>query len=314
MSERKRILITGATGLLGSNCTFLLSKKYDVLATSRRHAHLKDIKTAPFDIAVSTNNQIIRQYKPSIIINCAALTNVDYCEDSVDEAKAINAVGPRNLARLAAELGAHLIHISSDSVFDGSGDRFFTEADAPCPINQYGLSKLEGDLAVENSGCAYTVLRTTIYGFNALDKLSLGEWMLRELSEERVIGGFEDIMFTPMLVNNLVQIIEESFIQQHFGTYHIASEDSVSKYEFGLRLARTFGLNEQLITARSSDTVNFKAKRQKNMCLDAKKAQSYFKTPLLTVDQSLMLFHDLYVSGYAHNLKRILTPSENAVT
>jgi dTDP-4-dehydrorhamnose reductase len=159
---KKRILITGGSGLLGSNLAETARSRFEVYATYfHNRVSIDGVSFIQIDLSNKDEMYKIEQLKPEIIIHCAALTNVDYCEINPDEAYRHNVMASKNIAETASEIGAYLIHISTDSVFDGEKGGY-TEEDKPNPLNVYAMTKLQAErevLAINPRTC---VVRTNI--------------------------------------------------------------------------------------------------------------------------------------------------------
>jgi len=298
-----KILITGGSGLLGSNLAFSAPKRFDTyLICHESRVEIDGCTSFALDLRESdATAKKVREIKPDCIIHCAALTNVDYCETHQEEAEALNVDATRNLAAVSSEIGCKLIYISTDSVFDGEKG-MYTEQDMPNPLNVYARTKLDGEsVAMECDN--HTVARTNIYGWNAQEKLSIAEWFLKNLREGREISGFTDIYFTPILVNNLADALLELYDKDKSGLYHIAGSERINKYDFGLRLAGVFGLDQSLIQSATSDEIKLTAKRPKDMSLDVGKAEKELNTPLLGVEDGLREFKKLEDNGHVSKLK-----------
>jgi len=208
----------------------------------------------------------MKRFRPSWIIHCAAMTNVDWCETNPRDAYSMNGQVTRELVRGAKRAGASLLYISTDSVFDGRKGNY-TEEDEPSPLNVYGRSKLIGEKAVQEEGESSLIVRTNIYGWNIQNKQSLAEWILATLESGQSVPGFVDVFFTPILVNDLSEILLEMVDRQLTGLYHVAGSQVCSKYEFAVELADLFGLDKSLIKAASLADSFLKANRPPNTSL-----------------------------------------------
>ena len=209
---------------------------------------------------------LMKRFRPSWIIHCAAMTNVDWCETNPRDAYSMNGQVTRELVRGAKRAGASLLYISTDSVFDGRKGNY-TEEDEPSPLNVYGRSKLIGEKAVQEEGESSLIVRTNIYGWNIQNKQSLAEWILATLESGQSVPGFVDVFFTPILVNDLSEILLEMVDRQLTGLYHVAGSQVCSKYEFAVELADLFGLDKSLIKAASLADSFLKANRPPNTSL-----------------------------------------------
>ncbi len=299
-----RILITGAKGLLGANLCLALSDSNEVYAAGRTIPNLsfsKNVKNIQMDI--TKNLDLIDSIRPEIIINCAALTNVDYCEDHPDEAEKINAESLMAITRKAKENSSFLIHISTDAVFDGIKGNY-SESDKPNPINAYGKSKLLAEKIIIENNSNYAIVRTNIYGWNRKDQMSLAEWMLSKLEENQEFSAFSDITFSPILVNNLADALLEVYSSGINGIINIASPESCTKYEFALAIAEIFDMDKSIIKKSTSEDFKFRAPRAKNMSLDVTIAKNTLKTKLLNIKDGLAKFKELRQSGYVEKLRK----------
>jgi len=287
-----KILITGAQGLLGSNLCTIYSDSHEVFATELTKPKFPDCENHILDITGNLN--LITELKPDLVINCAAIVDVDYCEKNPDKAMEVNAKAVKNLSDACAK--SHLIHISTDMVFDGETGNY-SEDDVVNPLNIYSKSKLAGEEFVKG-----TVIRTNIYGWNMLDKMSLAEWMLAKFESGEGFSGFNDVYFSPILVNNLADACLELHSLNFKGILNVAGSNC-TKFEFGQTLAKVFDLDQNLIKPASVDDMKFAARRPKNMTLNTDKAKSMLKTKLLDMESGLREFKKLRDSGYVKKLK-----------
>jgi dTDP-4-dehydrorhamnose reductase len=190
-----RILVTGVTGQVGFELVRALQGLGDVFAADR-HA---------FDLAKPDQmRSVLRDYRPSIIVNPAAYTAVDNAEQDIEGATQLNAHAPALLAQEAARSGALVVHYSTDYVFDGSKDGAYVESDATCPQNVYGRTKREGELAIAASGCAHLIFRTSwVYGRRGQNFL---QTMLRLAAERPELKVVADQIGAPTWSNTLATL------------------------------------------------------------------------------------------------------------
>ena len=234
-----RILITGAQGQLGSALTKLLmnNKMHTVYYTSRTASEDGRIKI--LDITDKDKvNDIIHEIKPDIIINCAAMTAVDLCESEQEMAYQINALGPKHLALAAEKMGAKLIHISTDYVFDGESSRPYIESDQPTPLSVYGKTKLAGEEFVQQYCSRYFILRTAwVYG----EGKNFVKTMLRLADSGKAIRVVSDQFGTPTSALELARAILFLINTESYGIYHATCEGTCSWYEFAKRIFKEAG-------------------------------------------------------------------------
>jgi dTDP-4-dehydrorhamnose reductase len=269
------ILIAGASGLLGSNLAFYL-KQQDISfhGTYLQHAlHADGGLFSRRDLSQPAEvTALFAEVRPELVVNCSAFTNVDSAEASEQEALTVNALLPELLAKESAARGAKFVHISTDGVFDGSGTPLH-ESDPPRPLNAYARGKLEGERRVLAAHPGALVIRTCIYGWNAIQKESLAEWVLRNLREGKPITGFTDVTFNPLYVEHLSELILALARVDATGIVHTGTRDAVNKCEFARQVAEDFGADQGLIRPGSVAQMKFRAARPNYTVLDCARAE-----------------------------------------
>jgi dTDP-4-dehydrorhamnose reductase len=302
------ILVTGASGLLGINFVLTAQKrKQNVTAVFNTHTiQIPGVQCTKLDLRDATTAiNYIRKIRPAWILHCVALTNIEFCENHPEEALQINVGISKMLVSAAKEIGARIIYVSTDSVFDGMRGNY-TEEDIPLPLNVYAKTKLEGEMMIPSD---HLILRTNIFGWNTQPKLSLAEWILNELKEERPISGFKDVIFAPILANDLSEIILDLIELKASGTYHVAGSEPCSKYEFAIQLARLFGYNAHLIQSGSISESSLKVLRPHKTWLNTSKVSNLLKRTMPDLKSGLEKFKQLLDSGEVNELKRFFTGS-----
>lgn len=306
-----KLLITGVSGLLGNNLAHYFKNKYEILGLY--HAHpviINGIYTEKCDIFhPEAIKRIILEFKPSTIVHCASLTNVDQCEMNKELAERINVLSTRYLVENIFSEDVKLIYISTDAVYDGVKGNF-SESNDINPQNYYGISKYKGELEVLKRGKSL-VIRTNLFGWNIQDKKSLGEWILTELKENRQINCFKDAHFSSIYTFELARVIDIAIKKDLKGVYNCGSSDSCSKYDFAVKIAGCFGLDKKLIIPLSIDEFEFKAKRGKNLSLNVNKIQNHLDYRLLTIDHCIEVFYRDYKCELPEEIKHIKYPSSN---
>jgi dTDP-4-dehydrorhamnose reductase len=299
----QRFLITGASGLLGA--TFALeaeARGADVTGVFHTHPIVlgRGI-TQRVDLTnVEGIDALIEEQAPNVVIHCAAATNVDWCEANPGEAHKLNGELPQRLAMAAAKIGATLVYVSTDSVFDGA-DGGYDEDTTPAPVNVYAASKLEGERGVRESTDRHLVVRTNMFGWG-LYKESLAEWIIGCLASGSEVPGFVDVVFSPLLVNDLVELVFELLRRRAHGTFHLASADAHSKFEFARMLARGFGHDEALVRRATIDGAMLKARRPRNTSLNVARVAREIEADLPTLEQGVARFRLLRDSGFIPRL------------
>jgi dTDP-4-dehydrorhamnose reductase len=301
-----RILVTGASGLLGINLALEASWDHEVYGL----VHSNSLQSAPFaviqgDLRIpGTAERILDQVQPDWVIHCAALANLDACEADPAQAKIMNTEIPRQLAKLVARGGARLLHVSTDSVFDGRRGNY-GEEDQPHPLGVYSLTKLEGEYAVAKANPEAIIARVVLYGFSISSKRSLGEFFLYNLLAGKQVRGFTDVYFCPLLANDLAQIFLKMLALHLSGIYHVVSQQCMSKYAFGVAIAHRFDLDNDLIQPVSVEQGGLAAARSPNLTLRSDKLAAALGEAPPDILSGLEKFHQLYLQGYPARIRKM---------
>lgn len=283
-----RLLVTGASGLLGWNVVREASRDLDVIAvTHRSQIALDGVDVVRADLTDhEVVNELIRERQPDWIIHCAADTSIDALESNPERAFRLNTQMARDVAKAAARVKASMLFVSTDSVFQGSGGPY-DESDQPNPLNVYAHSKLQGEQAVHEELPGSLIVRTNLFGWSPGSKRSLAEWFYARLADGRECPGFTDIYFSPVYAVELARIFLRMLHGGLHGLYHVAGADCISKYAFGVSLALTFGFDPELVRREDSAGMNWDAKRPKRTCLSGKKITADLKIDLPGIHDGL---------------------------
>jgi dTDP-4-dehydrorhamnose reductase len=302
-----KILVTGASGLLGSNLILEAVQHHQVIAVSHTHPlRLEGAETITADLSLPENvAQVIGEHAPDWVIHCAAETNIDHCETDPERAFRLNRDMARWVAQATRVSGGRFMFISTDAVFDGLRSDY-REENIPQPINVYGQSKLEGERAVREEDPYAMIVRTNFFGWNALEKKSLAEWFLTNLEEGRSCRGFTDVFVKLLLVNDLIEILLRMLESKCEGIYHVVGKDCVSKYAFGVCLAQVFQLDEGLIQPIEVDQHGLSAPRARNLCLDSSKIRTTLGFEMPSLVEGVRRFYKLKQRGYPQKLKSLI--------
>ena len=294
-----RFLVTGASGLLGLNMGLQVNGKIELIGQVNQHR----LQQVPFEqVAVNladeaATRKMIEDTKPDVLIHCAAMANVDECEKQPELAQRVNAGVPGQLAELCLKHNIYMVHISTDAVFDGTNGPY-NENDLPCPINQYALTKLAGEQEILSKNKYAAVLRVNFFGWSLSGTRSLSEWFVRNLQANRRVNGFTDVQFCPMMVADLVDVILAVTEKKLHGLYHAVGRESMTKYAFGVEIARLFGLDEKLIQPVSWHDSNLTAPRSPDLRLVTGKLATALGTQLPGWPEGLKRFHQQALAGY----------------
>ena len=289
----KRILICGSNGLLGQRLALMLSSQteYEVLNTSRKRSFVFDHRLFDYtqlDITKKGDvKSLVSSFHPTTIINSAAAADVDWCEQHREDAWKINVVGVENLIEATRKVGARLIHISTDYIFDGTHGPY-SEDDKPNPISYYGKSKLASENAVRIAEIPHTILRTIVlYGNGIGVRDCFPTWVIKNLRAGKVVRCSEDQISNPTHVNDIAFAAVKGFELNRDGIYHICGSERVSRYQFAVRTAELFGLDPGLVQAVKSADLNQIAPRPPVTGFVTLKAQTELGLKAMDITQGL---------------------------
>lgn len=278
-----KLLVIGASGLVGHKVAKkAMATGDDVIGTyNSREADL-GFPCTKADVTDATGiHRLVSESAPDAVVNTSALHNVDYCEQHPTESDEVNAAAVGSLARACTEVGAKLVHLSTDYVFDGTKESPYSEDDKPAPLNAYGSSKLAGEKLV---GDGHTVVRTSVvYGWTPTELagipsssgkgINFALWLLQSLSSGKQVNIVTDQYATATLADSLADSLLKVAKSAESGTFHIAGVDCQSRYEFAAELAEVFGHDADLLSPTESAQFSQKANRPARSCLDSSKAR-----------------------------------------
>lgn len=272
------VLVTGGSGFLGSHVVRLLvSQGHDVVATHGAHPeHVPEGATAvPLDLGDDGSLEAaFRAAWPEVVIHTAAMTEAKPCELDPDLARRVNVAATGRLARMCNTFGARLIHFSTDQVFAGDAGPY--DEDAPTgPLQTYGATKLEAEREVRRANRHATIVRVALaYGASPTGDRSASERLVRELRGGGRPRLFTDEYRSPILADDLAEMVAALIPAQGVPLLHLGGPDRVSRLEFGQELARAFGLPEELLQGVSLDDVDIMPARPRDVSLDIRRLRA----------------------------------------
>ncbi len=299
-----KILVTGASGLLGLNFSQEMMNTHEIIGVDRgklTRAPFKVLKQDILDPGVV--DSVLDSVQPDWLVNCAALADLDACEDNPDIAKRLNTDLPRHLARSCKARNIPFVHISTDAVFDGEKDGYYTEEDKPNPKGVYAKTKFEGEWAVLTEDPDALIARVNFYGWSLGGKRSLAEFFFNNLTHNKSMSGFTDIIFCPMLVNDTARILVKMLQRGLRGLYHLVGPQAMSKYQFGVEIARKFSLRESEISPKSIMSSSLTARRSHNLWLSTHKLSTDLGEDLPEFSTGLNEFYTQHQQGYPQKIR-----------
>jgi dTDP-4-dehydrorhamnose reductase len=296
---KKRVLFIGGSGLLALNWALIIKNRYDVvLALHNREIKLQGTQSVIVDTSSFQSLALaISQIKPDIIINTAGLTSVELCEEFPERAVEVNTNLALNLAKVSSLNSIKFVHISTDHLF--SGQKMLVDENEPIDAqNMYGITKANAESEVLNNNAESLILRTNFYGWGTGYRSSFSDVIIKALRERRTIKLFTDVYYTPILIQNLVEVVHRLIEIKASGIFNIVSDTRVSKFEFGLCIADIFGLDNTLIHSALMSQNRTLVKRPLDMSLSNRKVSDLLGIEIGTIDQQIKLLYEQEVSGF----------------
>jgi len=238
-----KVLITGANGQLGRELTkqYKEIKGIDLILAKREDLDISNVKEV---------YSFVNENKPDVIINCAALTAVDKCESEIDMAYKINTIGPKNLAIAANEIGAEIVQVSTDYVFDGNLNKSLTEFNEVNPQTVYGRTKLEGEILVKNDNPKHYIVRTAwLYG----DGNNFVKTMINLSKTHKTMKVVNDQKGTPTSTVDLAKVIIQLIDDKNYGLFHCTCKGECTWYEFTKEIFRLKGIDTEVLPCTTDE-------------------------------------------------------------
>ena len=285
----KKIVFFGGSGLLAVNWAKKICHNYEVyLIMHKRKIELTDVNIIYFDENFEESfNYFVLELRPDLMINCAALTNVDLCESNPSMANHINTEWPKKLALLSKKIKAKFVHISTDHLFDGK-KRIYDEGDQISPLNQYAKTKAAAEKEVLLIDKNALIVRTNFFGWGLSYRKSFSDFILEGLRNKTDLQLFSDVFYSPIYICELVRLIHLALEKKCKGIYNFAGTESISKYDFGMALAEVFDLSNNNISSSYIGEKKDLVPRPKNMALSNEKLIKRLNQPILTLKEQLM--------------------------
>jgi dTDP-4-dehydrorhamnose reductase len=299
-----RLMITGSSGLLGLNLALDAMTLHEVIGVDRSRLESAPFQTISSDLLdEGAVDAMLDEARPDWLIHCAALADLEACEENPEAARRLNTDLPSALAKACKTRGIHMVQISTDAVFDGDKSGVYTEEDEPHAVNVYSQTKLEAERAVLAADANAIVARVNFYGWSLGGRRSLAEFFFNNLTNNKSMSGYTDVIFCPMHVTHLGQTLLAMLAKGLCGLYHVVGPQPMSKYQFGVELARKFGLNDSEISPKSILASSLIARRAHNLYLSVDKLSTDLGASLPSFSTGLDLFYTQFQQGYPQKLR-----------
>ena len=301
---KRTILITGGSGLLALNWALAIRDRDSVtLGLHERNISLAGVETRQIDL--ESVDHLIRAFEtiqPQIVIHTAGLTNVEKCEATPNLAHHINVVLAANVAQACAKLGLPMAHISTDHLFSGEAS-LVDERHPVAPRNVYGRTKAEAEIRVLEAHAQTLVIRTNFYGWGPSYRSSFSDVVIEALRSGKELTLFKDVFYTPILIETAARAVHDLINLKASGVFNVVGDERISKYEFGLKIAREFNLDSSRITPGFLADQAALVQRPHDMSLSNQKTCNLLGRKLGGVDEHIARLHQQEQNGFAKEMQ-----------
>ena len=279
----KKLFIFGIGGLVGYRISLLAKNKFEVFGSyNERKLNFEFGNMQKLNILDENKvKKILTSVDPDYVIITSALSNVDYCESHKEEAEKVNVKAVKKIFELCEQLGCKLIHISSDSVFDGTKKNPYVEEDPPKPINVYGKTKLDSEKIVLENPNNMVVRASVLYGWlpdylakipsSSMKHNNFSQWLIQNLRDHKDVKIITDEISSPILADDLANSIIHLINGDFKGLYHSSPPIQISRFDFSMKIANYLELDEKLIHPVSNKELGRNVTTGKNKCLNSNK-------------------------------------------
>ncbi len=287
----KKILITGGSGLLGSNLALRLRKHHEVfILLNKRKIAIPFTKSNKFNISL---NKVFSLFKPELVINTVAITDIELCEINPKIAKKTNVTFLDNIISLCLKYKSKLVHISTDHLSCGIKP-MTTEKDDTHAINEYAKTKLLAEKLVQKKMHDALIIRTNFFGWGPKYRYSFSDRIINSVLQNKKIYLFKDAYFSPVSIYNLIKIILKLYETKASGIFNVSSNDRISKYDFGILLSEILKLDKNLIIPISIKNQSHLTIRPEDTSINNSKISKKLNFNCGTVDENIKhLFIDI---------------------
>jgi len=304
--SKSRLLMTGGSGLLALNWAYAMRDKYHItLGLHKRKISLTGTQIA--QLSLESTDRLSRQFEvlqPQIVIHTAGLTSVEKCQSDSILAQQLNVLLAINIAKVCAIFKVPLVHISTDHLYSGNS-ALADESILTSPVNVYGRTKAEAELRVLDENPEALVIRTNFYGWGTSYRQSFSDFIICALRKARRLELFDDVFYSPILIETLAKGTHDLMALNAKGVFNIVGSQRLSKFDFGLKLAKEFDLDLGLIKATQITKQSLLVKRPLDMSLSNQKAVSFLGRDFGNINDHLSRLRQQEKNGMAMELEKL---------
>jgi len=306
---KKKVLITGGSGILGVNWALSVRDKYEVtLLLHHTKIFLPGVEISYGSLNTSDEClSLLAKHQPHIVIHTVGLTDIEKCEAEPRLARKINVDLARNIAIACNQENIKLVHISTDHLFSGDHE-FSSEESETKPVNNYAHTKIQAENEVLYNCKSSLIIRTNFFGWGTSYRQSFSDFVLKNLENEQKIDLFSDVFFNPILINELSKLTHQLVDINAEGLFNIVSSERMSKYEFGIKLANCFNLDTDLINEISIKDKKNLVIRPKDMSLSNEKICNMLNCQIPSIDEQFLTLKQQEVDSAINQVKTDIIP------
>jgi dTDP-4-dehydrorhamnose reductase len=295
---KKKIFILGIGGLTGSKLAKLARENFEIFGSyNLRTPSFDFIKGMKLDITDTKKlKDTLANVKPDLVINTCAISSVDYCENHKEGARKINVDVVKDMVEISHSIGSKFVHLSSDSVFDGTKKTPYTEDDLPKPINFYGYTKMESEKIVLEYKNNLVVRASVLYGWlerklsslpsSSMKPTNFAQWLINKLRSGEEVKIITDEYSSPIIADDFAKSILHLGDGNYNGIFHSAPPIMIDRYDFSVRLAKFLGYNWELIRPTTNKELGRAVTTGFNKCLDSRKISTMAKFQFISLEES----------------------------
>jgi len=301
-----RILLTGGSGLLALNWALAVRDfSYVTLGIHQRNVVVRGVNTQKIDLeSVENFASSLEKIAPDVVIHTAGLTSVERCESDPKLAHHINVTLTENVAKVCSTAGVQLVYISTDHLFLGT-DKMVDEEHPTSPINVYGKTKAVAEALVLAINPHSLVIRTNFYGWGPSYRKSFSDIIVDSLKSGSELRLFQDVYFSPLLAESVAMLVHKLLTFKERGIYNVVGDESISKYNFGLAIAKEFNFEPTLLIPCKLANQTLLTQRPRDMSLSNNKIKTLLGHPIGNIQEQIIRLHQQEYTKYFNELKAI---------
>tara|TARA_B100001287_G_C22657998_1_gene518825 strand:- start:610 stop:1497 length:888 start_codon:yes stop_codon:yes gene_type:complete len=292
---KPKIVFLGGSSLLSINWVKSILNSWDVfLFLNKRMVNIEGTESVKFVYPIENSLQAqLEKISPRVIINCVALTNIEKCQNEKEKAEYANVKFPSIVAKISENIGSKLVHISTDHLFKGDNS-FYSENATLSPQNYYAETKARAENIVLDENKKSLVIRTNFFGWGTFYRESFSDFIIKNLQKKKQIKLFKDVFFTPIYIDELIRLVHDLIERNEKGIFNVVSSERLSKYDFGLKIAKILSLPAYLISPTPIGAFETLIKRPLDMSLSNLKLKNLIGCKIKSLDEQIMMLKNSY--------------------